>query len=88
MVCAVQGGRTGIANNELRSMETCCLARMGYMDWEAMLRDSPITGYAACSWQPAGPMCHPRTAVAAASLGTSIYAVGGQARRSLHRLPC
>ena len=79
----LQGGRTGIANNELRSVEVCRLqCRSEQVDGVQEVHYPPD-----CIWQPAGPMCHPRTAVAAASLGQAIYAVGGQVPLSLHHLP-
>ena len=64
--CFRQGGRTGVANAELRSMEQC------KMPWGAKLHG--VNG----SWSFCSPLCRPRTALGACAVRDRIYAVGGQ----------
>ena len=62
-----QGGRTGLANFELRSVERC------KMPWAPGSHDRADSSWTFCS-----PMCRPRTALGACAIKDRIYAVGGQ----------
>lgn len=70
---AAQGGRTSLASIELPSMESCRLNSDRESDgiW-APLPTTP--------WRPCADMRQARTALGAAALGGTVYAVGGQAR--------
>ena len=74
--CNVQGGRAGNgAGSELRSVECCssiCAAA-----------SSELEGPTPVDWLYTSNMTVARTCLAAASLGDTLYAIGGQAGRQI-----
>ena len=75
-LCCVQGGRAGNgAGSELRSVECC----------SSICADasSELEGPTPVDWVYTSDMTVPRTCLAAASLGNTLYAIGGQAGRQI-----
>ena len=74
--CSVQGGRAGNgAGSELRSVECCSSICSG--------ASSELEGPTPVDWLYTSDMTVPRTCLAAASLGDTLYAIGGQAGRQI-----
>lgn len=74
--CCVQGGRAGNgAGSELRSVECCSSI--------CASAPSELEGPTPVDWQYTSDMTVPRTCLAAASLGDTLYAIGGQAGRQI-----
>ncbi len=76
MSCVFQGGRAGNGTgSELRTVEVCSSIPTG--------TSSEFEGPTPVEWLFTSDMTVPRTCLAAASLGDSLYAVGGQAGRQI-----
>ena len=76
LLLALQGGRAGNGSgSELRSVETCSQIPKG--------TPSDFEGPSPVEWRYTSDMTVPRTCLAAASLGATLYAVGGQAGRQI-----
>lgn len=74
--CTVQGGRAGNgAGSELRSVECCRSICAGAA--------SELAGPTPVDWLYTSNMTVARTCLAAASLGDTLYAIGGQAGRQI-----